>query len=175
MQKVSAGLLLYRRNGGILEVFLVHPGGPFWKKKDMGAWSIPKGEPDPGEELLAAAQREFEEETGCMPSGDYITLSPVRQTGGKAVHAWALEGDCDPAAVRSNVFTVEWPPRSGRQQEFPEVDRAAWVGMADAKKKINQGQIALLDELARMLHEPEESISPQSAQRSQRKNEKLRL
>ncbi len=153
MQIVSAGLLLYRRRGGILQVFLVHPGGPFWKKKDLGAWSIPKGEPDAGEELLRTAQREFEEETGCLPSGDYISLSPVKQAGGKVVRAWALEGDCDPGSVRSNLFTTEWPPHSGRQQEFPEVDRAAWFDMEDAKKKINKGQAPLIDELVHMLDE----------------------
>ncbi len=153
MQKVGAGLLLYRRRGGIIQVFLVHPGGPFWKKKDEGAWSIPKGEPGHGEELLPAAKREFEEETGFRPAGNAIPLSPVKQAGGKMVHAWAIEGDCDPAAIKSNVFTTEWPPHSGRQQEFPEVDRAGWFDITGAKKKINKGQIPLLDELVRILGE----------------------
>ncbi len=142
---------MYRRRGGVLQVFLVHPGGPFWKNKEEGAWSIPKGEPEPGEELLAAARREFEEETGFRRSGDYNALSPVKQSGGKVVHAWALEGDCDPEALRSSVFTTEWPPHSGRQQAFPEVDRAAWFDIADAGKYMNKGQAPLLEELVRLL------------------------
>jgi|SRR5688572_426069 len=144
--KTSAGLLLFRRNGN-LEVLLVHPGGPLWTKKDEGAWSIPKGEIDPGEDPLAAARREFEEELGYPVTGEFIELAPVRQASGKVVHAWAVEGDFDPAALISGTFTMEWPPRSGRQQQFPEVDRVEWFTIDDAKRKINKAQIALLDEL----------------------------
>ena len=147
MAKTSAGLLMYRRRNGILEVFLVHPGGPFWAKKDMGAWSIPKGEFGPGEEAFAAAKREFEEETGCKPAGRARPLTVVKQPGGKIVHAWIFEGDCDSALVESNTFTMEWPPHSGRQQAFPEVDRAQWFSIAEAKAKISKGQVPLLSEL----------------------------
>jgi predicted NUDIX family NTP pyrophosphohydrolase len=150
MPRQSAGLLLYRRRGE-LQVFLVHPGGPFWAKKDAYAWSIPKGEFAPDEDPLQAAKREFAEETGLAPAGAFVALPPLKQPGGKIVHAWAAEGDCDPAAVRSNTFTLEWPPRSGRMQEFPEVDRAAWFPLALARGKIHKGQAALLDELERLL------------------------
>jgi len=149
--KQSAGLLMYRRRGGAVEVFLVHPGGPFWAKKDAAAWSIPKGEFAADEDPLAAAQREFVEETGLSPSGPFAALAPIKQTGGKTVVAWAVEGDCDPAAVRSNTFTMEWPPRSGRRQEFPEVDRAEWLTLAVARDKIHKGQVPLLEELERLL------------------------
>jgi predicted NUDIX family NTP pyrophosphohydrolase len=151
MQKISAGLLLYRIRGGILEVFLAHPGGPFWARKDLGVWSIPKGEIDEGEELLGAARREFEEETGFRPEGPFRELSPVRQRSGKIVHAWAVEGDCDPTVIRSNTFTLEWPPRLGRMQEIPEVDRAGWFDLDAARKKILEGQLGLLDELRRLI------------------------
>lgn len=152
MAKASAGLLIYRRQPGGPEVFLVHPGGPFFARKDDGAWSIPKGEFDPGEDPLAAAKREFAEETGLAPpAGEFRPLAPVRQAGGKLVHAFAVEGDCDPAAIRSNPFTIEWPPRSGRRQTFPEVDRAAWFPLAAARTKLIRGQVALLDELATLL------------------------
>jgi predicted NUDIX family NTP pyrophosphohydrolase len=147
MPKRSAGLLLYRRRDG-LEVFLVHPGGPFWAGKDAHAWSIPKGEIAEGEDPLQAARREFAEETGLAIDGRFVVLTPRRQPGGKIVHAWAVEADCDPAAVRSNSFTLEWPPRSGRMQEFPEIDRAAWFPLAVAREKSHKGQVALLDELA---------------------------
>lgn len=147
----SAGLLMFRRPQGRLEVLLVHLGGPLWARRDDGAWSIPKGELTPGEEPLAAGQREFEEETGFEPRGPFHPLTPVRQRSGKIVHAWAFEGDCDPAAVRSNSFTMEWPPRSGRMQSFPEVDRAAWFGSGEAKQKIIAGQVPLLSELERVL------------------------
>jgi predicted NUDIX family NTP pyrophosphohydrolase len=147
MTRTSAGLLLYRRRGGALEVFLVHPGGPFWARKDAGAWSIPKGEIDQAEEPLAVAKREFTEETGFRAEGDFHPLAPITQAGGKTVQAWAVEGDCDPANLRSNVFSIEWPPRSGRQKTFPEVDRAAWFPLDVAREKINPAQIALLDEL----------------------------
>ena len=151
MPKISAGLLLYRRRGAALEVLLVHPGGPFWAKKDEGAWSIPKGEAAPGEDLLDRARREFEEETGFAVEGAFRPLTPVRQAGGKVVHAWALEGDIDTAALRSNRFSLEWPPRSGRIQENPEIDRAQWFELAEARRKINPGQLPLLDELERGL------------------------
>jgi predicted NUDIX family NTP pyrophosphohydrolase len=147
MVKISAGLLLYRRREGTLEVLLVHPGGPFWARKDAGAWSIPKGEIDPTEEPLVAARREFREETGLAVEGRFQPLAPITQAGGKVVQAWAVEGDLDPAALQSNTFSIEWPPRSGRQQAFPEVDRAAWFPVGVAREKINPAQAALLDEL----------------------------
>jgi predicted NUDIX family NTP pyrophosphohydrolase len=153
MPIISAGILLYRRRGGILQVFLVHPGGPLWTKKDTGAWSIPKGLLNTGEDPLDAAKREFREETGFTAPGPFIALTPVMRKGGKVIQAWASEGDCDPAAITSNTFSMEWPPRSGRQQEFPEVDRAAWFDIEEAKKKINQGQAGLLEELERMTSE----------------------
>jgi len=150
MVRHSAGLLLFRETAG-LEVLLVHPGGPFWRNKDDGAWSIPKGGIGDGEEPLAAAQREFAEETGHSPAGPFVPLEPVRQRGGKVVHAWAARGDFDIAMLRSNTFTMEWPPRSGRQQEFPEVDRAAWFPIAEAQRKVVGGQVPLLLQLQAML------------------------
>jgi len=145
----SAGVLLYRRTGaGALEVFLVHPGGPFWARRDDGAWSIPKGEPAPGEDPLAAAVREFREETGFAVTGPFAALPPVRQKGGKVVTAFAAEGDCDPAALVSGTFPLEWPPRSGRVTQVPEVDRGAWFGLDEARVKLLPGQVALLDHLA---------------------------
>ena len=144
----SAGLLLFRRTPAGVEVLLVHPGGPLWAKKDEGAWSIPKGEIDADEEPLAAARREFEEELGSPVSGEFIALAPIRPASGKVVHAWAVEGDFDPATFTSGMFSMEWPPRSGRQQEFPEVDRAEWFSLDDARRKINIAQIAFLDQLA---------------------------
>lgn len=154
MAKHSAGLLLHRRRGGVLEVFLVHPGGPFWAKKDQGAWSIPKGEFASGEDPLATARREFEEETGfSSPAGPFIPLVPLKQPSGKIIHAWAAEGDCNPAAVRSNTFTLEWPPRSGRMQEFPEIDRAGWFTFEEARDKIIKGQRGVLEELRRVVME----------------------
>jgi predicted NUDIX family NTP pyrophosphohydrolase len=154
MPRISAGLLLYRVKDGQLQVLLAHPGGPFFTKKDNGAWTIPKGEIEAGEELLDAAQREFEEETGVKPCGPYVPLAPIRQKGGKIVHAWAFQGDCDPALLVSNTFTMEWPPKSGRQQEFPEMDRAEFFDIATAKQKIKAGQEGLIEELER-LHKPE--------------------
>jgi predicted NUDIX family NTP pyrophosphohydrolase len=151
MAKQSAGLLLYRIRQGAPEVFLVHPGGPFWAKKDAGVWSIPKGEAAPGEDLLARAQREFTEETGFAIAGEFRPLAPIRQSGGKIVHAWAVAGDCDAATITSNTFDLEWPPRSGRVQAFPEVDRARWFGLAAAREKINPAQRGLIDELERLL------------------------
>lgn len=154
MARISAGVLLYRRRGGVVEVFLVHPGGPFWARKDRAAWSIPKGEIDPGEDLLAAARREVLEETGLVVEGEPKPLAPLRQPGGKVVHAFALHGDADPAAVRSNNFEMEWPPRSGKLQAFPEVDRAAWLALDLAREKIHKGQVGLLDQLEAMLAGP---------------------
>jgi predicted NUDIX family NTP pyrophosphohydrolase len=149
MAKRSSGILLHRGAGPALEVLLVHPGGPFWAKKDLGAWSIPKGEHETEEEAMAAALREFEEETGSAPSpGELTDLGSVRQKSGKVVQAWALEGDLDADAIRSNTFTMEWPPRSGRQAEFPEVDRAAWFSLAEARERIIPAQAAFLDRLA---------------------------
>ena len=148
MPKQSAGLLMFRRGRGELQVLLVHPGGPFWKNKDLGAWTIPKGEHDAGEEALVAATREFREETGIEPRGPFIALTPVKQAGGKVVAAWAFEGDSDAAAIRSNTFSLEWPRGSGRFQDFPEVDRAAWFSLDEARRKVLRGQVPLLEELA---------------------------
>lgn len=149
----SAGLLMYRHRSGALEVLLVHPGGPFWRKRDAGAWSIPKGELDEGEDPLAAACREFQEETGVEPEGPFLRLPTVRQKAGKVVHAWAFEGDWDPARLRSNTFRLEFPPGSGRIGEYPEVDRAEFFTLDVAKAKINAGQASLLEALARLLDE----------------------
>ena len=146
--QTSAGLLMYRRSGEGIEVLLVHPGGPFWAKKDEGAWSIPKGEIEDGEDPLAAARREFNEELGSPVSGEFIELAPIRQASGKVVHAWAVESDFDPATLTSGMFSMEWPPRSGRQQHFPEVDRAEWFTIDEATRKINKAQIALLEQLS---------------------------
>ena len=148
MAKRSAGLLLHRTRDGVREVLLVHPGGPFWARKDAGAWSIPKGEYQDGEDPLACARREFEEELGSAPpAGDVTELGTIKQSGGKQVTAFAVEGDLDPEAIESNTFELEWPPRSGRTQEFPEVDRAAWFGLDAAREKLNPAQAALLDRL----------------------------
>lgn len=151
MPKVSAGLLMYRVREGELEFLLAHPGGPFWKKRDAGAWTIPKGEIEPGEEPLAAARREFREELGFEPHGRFDELAPIRQRSGKVVHAWAFEGDCDPTRIHSNSYRMEWPPKSGRFQSCPEVDRAAFFRLNEAKKKINAAQIPFLEELKRRL------------------------
>jgi predicted NUDIX family NTP pyrophosphohydrolase len=148
----SAGIVLYRRSGPGVEVLLVHPGGPFFAKKDLGVWSIPKGEYAEGDDPFASALREFEEETGTRLDGaDAIELGSIVQRAGKQVTAWALEGDLDPATIRSNTFTVEWPPRSGRQAEFPEVDRAEWFGVDEAKAKIVPAQAELIDRLVERL------------------------
>ncbi|MGE5260707.1 MAG: NUDIX domain-containing protein [Actinomycetota bacterium] len=147
MRKLSAGILLYRGQGPSLEVLLVHPGGPFWAKKDLGAWSIPKGEYEEGEDPLAVARREFEEELGAPPpSGDFISLGELRQPSRKIITAFALEGDFD-AALKSNQFEMEWPPKSGTMQSFPEVDRAEWFTPDEARKKILPGQAPLIDRL----------------------------
>jgi predicted NUDIX family NTP pyrophosphohydrolase len=151
MPKISSGLLFYRIRNSILEFLLVHPGGPFWKNKDAAAWTIPKGELADNEEPLAAAVREFEEELGFKPSGPFIELTPIKQKAGKLVHAWAFEGDWDPTQIKSNTFSMEWPPRSGKQAEFPEVDRAEFFNLEAAKTKINPAQIPLLEELQRRL------------------------
>jgi predicted NUDIX family NTP pyrophosphohydrolase len=148
----SAGLLLYRVRDGRPEVLIGHMGGPFWAKKDEGAWSVFKGEYDDAEEPLAAARREFEEETGRPPpDGPVVDLGEVRQSSGKRVTAWAIEGDFDPSTLQSNTFTVEWPPRSGRQAEFPEVDRAEWFDLETARAKLVKAQAAFIDALAREL------------------------
>jgi predicted NUDIX family NTP pyrophosphohydrolase len=147
MAKRSAGILMYRRRDGELQVLLGHPGGPFWAKKDAGAWSIPKGEIDAGEDPLAAAKREFTEETGLRPDGDLVALTPIRQKGGKVVLAWAIEGDCDARAIESNVFSMEWPPKSGKMAEFPEIDRAEWFSLDEARRRINPGQLPFIEEL----------------------------
>jgi predicted NUDIX family NTP pyrophosphohydrolase len=146
--KTSAGLLMFRRTTEKIEVLLAHPGGPFWKNKDLESWTIPKGEYPESEGALAAAIREFEEETGIRPEGEFIPLGQVRQASGKLVTAWAFESDCDPAALRSNLFSMEWPRGSGRSQEFPEVDRGEWFSLAMARQKISKGQVGFLDRLA---------------------------
>jgi len=151
MSKVSAGILLYRKANNHLEVLLVHPGGPFWKNKDDGSWTIPKGETNNGEELLSAAIREFHEETGMLLSGSFIELNPVKQKSGKLVHAWALEGDINENKIKSNNFELEWPIRSGKFQSFPEIDKAAWYDITKAKEKINPAQTAFLEELNDLL------------------------
>jgi predicted NUDIX family NTP pyrophosphohydrolase len=147
MPKKSAGLLMYRKMPKSLEVFLVHPGGPFWANKDDGAWSIPKGEFDASEDPLEAAKREFREETGLVATGEYQPLKPVRQAGGKIVHAWAVHCDLDAAAVKSNHFSMEWPPRSGNVCAFPEIDRAEWFQINLARRKILKSQLDLLEQL----------------------------
>jgi predicted NUDIX family NTP pyrophosphohydrolase len=149
MPQRSAGILLFRRRGGAIEVLLVHPGGPFWARKDDGAWSIPKGEYAPGEEPLAAARREFEEETGAPVTGAAIALGAFHQPSGKIVEAWAVEGDFDPTTLKSNTFTLEWPPRSGRMREVPEVDRAGWFAPEEAARKLLKGQRPILEALLR--------------------------
>jgi predicted NUDIX family NTP pyrophosphohydrolase len=149
--KQSAGILVYRRSGDEWQVFLVHPGGPFWAKKDLGAWSMPKGEFPEEEDALLAAKREFREEVGQGIEGTFVALEPRRQKSGKTIHAWAIEGDCDPTAARSNTFSMEWPPRSGRQREFTEIDRAAWFGLEEAGERIGKGQRPLIDQLRTLL------------------------
>jgi len=152
MPRLSAGLLMYRIRDEAIQVLLAHPGGPYFVNKDEGDWSIPKGEPGPDEDLLLTAQREFEEETGLKPTGPFIPLTPVKQKGGKLVHAWAFVGDCDPTAINSNTFTMEWPPKSGQQRQFPEIDRAEFFDLATARRKIKSGQVGLLDELETSLN-----------------------
>jgi predicted NUDIX family NTP pyrophosphohydrolase len=153
MSETSAGLLLYRRRGHDVEVLLVHPGGPFFRNRDDGWWTVPKGLPDAGEDPLEAARREFAEETGfTLPDeAEYLDLGSIKQKGGKVVHAWAVEGDCDPSTLRSNTFQLEWPPRSGRKRDFPEVDRAEFLTLADARRKILPAQAPFLDRLGERL------------------------
>jgi len=150
-RKKSAGILLYRKQDQRLEVFLVHPGGPFWAKKDEGAWSVPKGEFEEGEKPLEAARREFREETGFDVDGRFAALTPLKQPSGKVIYAWAAAGDRDAAAIKSNTFTMEWPPKSGKIQEFPEVDRGGWFGIPEAREKLLPGQRPFLDELLKLL------------------------
>lgn len=149
--KLSAGLLLYCFQNKELQVFLVHPGGPFYKKKDAGAWSIPKGLVDNNEVLLETAKREFEEETGFPVSGKFIELTPIKQKSGKLVYVWALEKNVDAEKIKSNLFELEWPPKSGKKQKFPEVDKAAWFSIKEAKEKINPAQASLIDELVSLI------------------------
>ncbi|MCU1337422.1 MAG: Phosphohydrolase [Bryobacterales bacterium] len=151
MPKRSAGVLLFRRKGSAPEVLLAHPGGPFWKNKEDGAWSIPKGEYGENEDPLAAAKREFAEETGVTLSGNFIPLGEIRQGGGKVVMAWAMEGDLDAANIHSNTFSMPWPPGSGKLQEFPEIDRAEWFNLDVARRKILKGQAELLERLGEHL------------------------
>jgi len=157
-KKNSAGILLHRLRGSGIEVFLVHPGGPFWATKDAGAWSIPKGEFEAGEDPLEAAKREFKEETGFAVAGNFIELTPVKQPGGKVVYAWAVMGDCEADSIKSNTFSLEWPPRSGKRKEFPEVDRAGWFTPEVAREKILKGQLNFLEELKRKIEN--NSVSP---------------
>ena len=157
-KKNSAGILLHRLRGSGIEVFLVHPGGPFWATKDAGAWSMPKGEFEAGEDPLEAAKREFKEETGFAVEGNFIELTPVKQPGGKVVYAWAVMGDCEAESIKSNTFSLEWPPRSGKRKEFPEVDRAGWFTPEVAREKILKGQLNFLEELKRMIENS--SVSP---------------
>ncbi|MEO6978622.1 MAG: NUDIX domain-containing protein [Mucilaginibacter sp.] len=147
MATQSAGILLYRRAGNSLQIFLAHPGGPFFKNKDLGAWSIPKGEFLDDEEALTAAKREFEEETGQAIDGDFIELKPVRLKSGKTVYAWAIEGDINHETITSNLFEMEWPPKSGKKQSFPEIDRAGWFEVEEAKLKVNVAQVGFIEQL----------------------------
>jgi len=151
IKKQSAGILLYRSGVSEPEVFLVHPGGPFWKNKDEGAWTIPKGEFDESEDPLAAAIREFNEETGFSITGEFKPLVPVQQKAGKIVQAWAIQGNVNEANVQSNFFEMEWPPKSGKKQSFPEIDRASWFRLSEAREKINSSQVQFLDQLIRMI------------------------
>lgn len=151
MAKQSAGILLFRKIDQELQVFLVHPGGPFFKNKDLGAWSIPKGEFDIGEEALTAARREFKEEVGQFIDGNFMPLNPVTLKSGKKIHAWAVEGDIDYETIESNLFEIEWPPKSGKKQSFPEVDKAAWFDTKTAILKINTAQVAFIEEFIESL------------------------
>ena len=151
--KISAGLLLFRRTDSGVEIFLAHPGGPFWRRRDVGAWTIPKGLIEPGEDSLEAARREFEEETGIRPTGPFLPLGSIRQKAGKTVHAWAWEGDADPDAICSNEIELEWPRGSGMRRSYPEVDRCAWYDPASARERINSAQAELIDRLIEALEE----------------------
>src|SRR3569833_289314 len=151
MAKQTAGILVYRRRKGVIEVFLAHPGGPFWAKKDLAAWSIPKGEFVDPETPLDAARREFAEEIGQSVAGEFIALTPVRPKGGKTIYAFAVEAEVDADKVESNLFEMEWPPHSGKMQSFPEVDRGAWFGIDDARTRLHKGQLPILEELVAKL------------------------
>ncbi|QRR00997.1 NUDIX domain-containing protein [Dyadobacter sandarakinus] len=151
MPRQSAGILLYRKTNNELEVLLVHPGGPFFVKKDLGSWTIPKGEYDDSEEALAAAQREFEEEIGSPVTGTFLPLGTIRQKGGKVIQAWAVEGDLDADAIVSNTFELAWPPKSGKVETYPEVDKAVWFSVAEAKTRINEKQAELIDRLVALV------------------------
>lgn len=157
--KVSAGLLLFRRTGGGVELFLAHPGGPFWRRRDEGAWTIPKGIIEDGEDSLDAARREFEEETGITPTGPFLPLGSIRQKAGKTVHAWAWEGDADPSTIQSNEMAVEWPRGSGKWRNYPEVDRCDWFDPPTARRKINAAQSELIDRLLATLDDVPAAIS----------------
>lgn len=152
-KKQSAGILLYRINKKVFEILLVHPGGPYWKNKDAGSWTIPKGEFSDDEDPLEAAKREFREELGSGLKGEFIKLLPVKQKGGKMVYAWAAKGDLDPEKMKSNLFEMEWPPKSGKMQKFPEIDKAGWFEPEEAIKKINEAQIPLIEELIELLND----------------------
>lgn len=147
----SAGLLVYRKKNSLPEFFLVHPGGPFWKNKDIGAWSLPKGEFEDDEQPLKAAIREFEEETGVLMEGNFIELKPVIQKSGKVVYAWGVEGDIDASVIRSNTFQFKWPPKTGKYIEIPEVDKGGWFSFEEAKEKLISGQVAILEELGEIV------------------------
>lgn len=162
MEKKSSGILLYRLINHFLEVLLVHPGGPFWVKKDLNSWSIPKGEFTDEEDPFQAARREFEEEIGTSLSGNFIELTPVQQKSGKRVYCYACEGDIDPKIIRSNTFEIEWPPKSGDNQTFPEIDRGEWFSVSEGKIKINESQSAFIDELIEKLKLPKDQISKES-------------
>jgi predicted NUDIX family NTP pyrophosphohydrolase len=151
MPKASAGLLMYRKRQGQLEVLLVHLGGPFWKKKDSGAWFVPKGEINPGEDELVAAQREFQEETGLVAAGELLSLGSVKHKSGKTVTAWAFAGDCDPTALKSNTFEMEWPPKSGKRAQFPEIDRAGFFTVERAKEKMHPAEFEFLTRVEKLL------------------------
>lgn len=156
VQKMSAGLLLFRYIAGELEILLVHPGGPYWTKKDEGAWSVPKGEFTEGDDPFEAAKREFQEETGQKPpTRDAMALRPLRQPSGKLIFAWAVKGDFNTATLKSNTFSMEWPPGSGRQEEFPEVDKAEWFSLEEAKRKISKGQVKLIEQIQEKIEETE--------------------
>jgi predicted NUDIX family NTP pyrophosphohydrolase len=155
MAKVSAGLLMYRKQKGGLEVLLVHPGGPFWKNKDDGAWFVPKGEINPGEDTLEAAQREFQEETGLIPEGQFLSLGSVKHKGGKTVTAWAFAGDCDTASIKSNPFEMEWPPKSGKRAQFPEIDHAEFFTAEAAREKMHAAEFEFIGRLEKALRDKE--------------------
>jgi predicted NUDIX family NTP pyrophosphohydrolase len=168
MKKESAGLLMFRIQQNMLQVFLAHPGGPFWKNKDAGSWTIPKGEIDGNEDLLATAKREFEEEIGMKPQEPFYPLGSVTQKSGKVVHAWAFEGDCDPAKIQCNTCEIEWPPRSGKMITIPEIDRAEFFTIRDASQKLNPAQVSLLSSLEKIkpLEYANSKSSPKLAQES---------